>query len=341
MAFKITLQPDVETFTVDGSESVLDAALRLGQRLPYGCRGGTCGSCRAKLIQGDIDYPNGEPMALSVAEQAAGQILLCQAYPGSDLEIEIHTDERTGEIVVKTLPCRVMNMQTLAADVMQLDLKLPASERLQYLAGQYIDIMLRDGRRRSFSLANPPHDDEFLQLHVRHVPGGEFTSFVFEGMKEKAILRLQGPLGAFYLREDSQRPMIMMAGGTGFAPIKAMLEYSFYRNFTRPIHFYWGVRAARDLYQQSLPKHWATRYSHFHYTPVLSEPLPQDQWSGRTGWVHTAVAEDYPDLSEYQVYMSGPPPMIEAAKDVFFAQNLSPDELFYDSFDYAADRQNP
>ena len=339
MSFKVILSSKDESFTVSRNESILDAALRQGIALPYGCRGGSCGSCRGKLITGDMHYPLGPPLALSAGEQAAGEILLCQAHAESDLLIEMQDLDAISDIVVKTLPCRAISLQKLADDVMRLYLKLPTTEQLSFLAGQYIDIILRDGRRRSFSLANPPHADDYLELHIRKVPGGRFTEFVFSELKEKAIMRLQGPLGAFFLREDSPRPIILIAGGTGFAPIKAILEDAFYKNINRPIHLYWGARRRPDLYQHELPEQWIEKHAHFHYTPVLSDLLEGDHWAGRSGWVHEAVATDYADLSAYDVYMSGPPPMIDAAKETFFRQGLPADQLFYDSFDYALDSQ--
>nr|HQC72768.1 FAD-binding oxidoreductase [Candidatus Competibacteraceae bacterium] len=271
----------------------------------------------------------------SAAEQAAGKVLLCQAYPCSDLVIAAREVKSSGDIRARLPPCRVERRELLAPDVMRLYLKLPSTERLQFLAGQYVDILLADGRRRGFSLANPPHADELLELHVRHVPGGFFTGFVFERMKDKALLRFQGPLGTFFLREDSPRPIILVGGGTGFAPLKGMLEHAFHVGLQRSLHLYWGARARVDLYLDELPRQWAAQHAHFRYTPVLSEPDAGEDWPGRSGWVHEAVAADYPDLSGYDVYMSGPPAMIEAAKPVFAARGLPAEQLFYDAFDFA------
>lgn len=337
MPYHVTLQPSGHEFQVAETETVLDAALReKGSVLPYGCRNGTCGSCMGTILAGEVSYPNGRPPGLGEREQAEGKALLCQAQPRSDLVIEAREVRAGQDIVVKTLPCRVERRELLAPDVMRLYLKLPSIERLQFLAGQYVDILLADGRRRGFSLANPPHADELLELHVRHVPGGFFTGFVFNKMKDKALLRLQGPLGTFFLREDSPRPIILIGGGTGFAPLKGMLEHAFHIGLDRPLQLYWGARAKVDLYLDELPRRWAAEHPNFRYTPVLSEPRPEDGWTGRTGWVHEAVAADYPELSGYDVYMSGPPPMIEAARPAFAAQGLPAEQLFYDSFEFAA-----
>jgi CDP-4-dehydro-6-deoxyglucose reductase len=220
---------------------------------------------------------------------------------------------------------------------MRLKLRLPATERLQFLAGQYIDIILRDGRRRGFSLANAPHDDEFLELHVRHIPGGRFTDQVFGDMKEKTILRFEGPLGTFFLREDSDRPVLLIGGGTGFAPLKSIVDHALHKGIERRIHVFWGARSRKDLYLQELAKSWADDHDNIAYTPVLSEPVPGDNWTGETGLVHEAVCDAYPDLSAHDVYMSGPPAMITAARSAFARRGLPDEQLFFDSFDYAAD----
>lgn len=351
MTFKIRIEPSGHAFTVAEKETVLEAALRHGYTLPYSCRNGSCGTCKGRLLAGAIDYGTYEDKALSAPERAAGLALFCQAVPRTDIVIEARELARVAGITIKTLPARVIKMERAADDVMILSLKLPANERLPFLAGQYVDILLKDGKRRSFSLANPP-TDEFLQLHIRRVPNGLFTTQVFTQMREKDLLRLRGPLGTFFLREDdvqgrtnaagdrmsgaaSDRPAILIGGGTGFAPIKCILEHAFARGVTRPLHFYWGVRARRDLYMHALPRAWAQTQANFRYTPVLSEPRPEDHWNGRTGWVHEAVVADYPDLSRHEVYASGPPPMIEAIKQAFFARGLAPDRLFFDSFEFA------
>jgi len=335
MTFKVRIEPSGHEFTVAEKETVLDAALRHGYTLPYSCRNGSCGTCKGKLRAGEVDYGVYEDKALSAAERAAGFALFCQAVPRSDLVIEAKELAAVAGIAIKTLPARVVKMEKAADDVMILSLKLPANQRLQFLAGQYVDILLKDNQRRSFSLANPPHADEFLELHVRQVPNGLFTGHVFTQMKEKDLLRLRGPLGIFFLREESDRPAIFVAGGTGFAPIKGILEHAFARGIRRPLHLYWGVRAQRDLYMDTLPRTWVRAHANFKYTPVLSEPRPEERWDGRTGWVHDAVIADYPDLSGYEVYASGPPPMIEAVKKTFFARGLTPDRLFFDSFELA------
>jgi CDP-4-dehydro-6-deoxyglucose reductase len=240
MAFQITIQPSGHLFSVEPGEALLEAALRQGFTLPYGCRNGACGSCKGKIISGSFEYGVYQEGALSEEEKAEGKALFCQAKPAGDLIIEAREVTAAGEIPVRTLPCRVQKIEKCAPDVAALYLKLPTHERLQFLAGQYIDILMKDGKRRSFSMANPPHDDEHLQLHVRNYLGGNFSNYVFTELKEKAILRFQGPFGTFFLREDSDKPIVFMAGGTGFAPIKAIIEHAFFKQMDRQMVLYWG-----------------------------------------------------------------------------------------------------
>lgn len=338
MPYQITLQPSNHSFTVNDDETILAAALREGFALPYGCRNGACGSCKGKVLGGEVDYGNYQSGSLKPEEIAEGKALFCVSRPLSDLVIEAKEIRAAGEVPVKTLPCRVQKLVRLADDVMLMQLKLPANERLQYLAGQYIDFLLKDGRRRSYSIANPPHADEFIELHLRHVQGGRFTDHVFGTMKEKDILRFEGPHGSFFIREDSDKPVIFVAGGTGFAPIKGMLEHLFAERTGRQLILYWGARAKKDIYLPELPIQWQQQFANFTFIPVLSDPAPEDQWQGRTGYVHQAVLEDFDDLSGYEVYACGAPVMVEAARNAFARTHGLPDGAFYaDSFIYQAD----
>jgi CDP-4-dehydro-6-deoxyglucose reductase len=315
MPFKVTNRKSGTEFEVDEEHSILDAALLGGKVFPYSCRSGSCATCKATLVSGSVTYGDERPPAISDEEIRSGKVLLCQARPTSDVVIDATEIAAGAAVTIKTLPVRVTAMKRLCHDVMQLDLRLPQNQTLDYLAGQYIDILMRDGRRRSFSLANQPVPGSELQIHVRRVPGGRFTAHVFETMKVRDLLRFQGPFGTFFLRRESDRPAILMAGGTGLAPIKAIVEDAQARGDCRPLRLYWGVRATRDLYLDGLLRDWAGRLDHFDYVPVLSEPDTGDDWHGRTGWVHEAVLEDHPDLAPFDVYASGPPPMFEFAID--------------------------
>ena len=330
---KVKVQPSGHEFGVEEGESVLTAALRQDLVLPYGCRNGACGSCKGRIVEGRVDYGAYQKKALTEEERAHGKALFCQARPLTDLVIEARTIGAAKDIPIRTLPCRVQKMERLADDVMALHLKLPANERLQFLAGQYIEFLLKDGSRRSFSMGNAPHDDELIQLHVRRVAGGQFTDHVFGRMKERDILRFEGPLGTFFLREDSAKPIVFVASGTGFAPIKSIIEHALRKGATRPMVLYWGGRRPKDLYMDALARQWPIKY-----VPVISDPLPEDGWTGRTGFVHRAAMEDFPDLSAHQVYACGVPVMVDAAKRDFTLQcKLPEDEFFADSFTTAAD----
>ena len=335
MSHRITIKPSNHSFSANEDETILESALREGFVIAYGCRNGACGTCKGRVLEGRVDYGVYQEHALPDDEKKNGHALFCQARPRSDLVIECREISAVRDIPIKTLPCRVQKMERVAPDVMVLHVRLPASERLQFLAGQYIDILMKDGKRRSLSMANPPHDDAYLELHLRNY-GGPFSDYVFHRMKEKDILRFEGPLGTFFLREDSDKPIILLASGTGFAPIKAIVDHALYKGIGRPITLYWGGRVRSDLYMNALAERWAREHG-VRYIPVLSEARAEDAWTGRTGFVHRAVMEDYADLSGHQVYACGSPLMVEAAHKDFTTQCKLPDEEFYsDSFTPAA-----
>jgi CDP-4-dehydro-6-deoxyglucose reductase len=336
MSHQIKVSPSGHAFVAEADETILDAALRQGLTLPYGCRDGACGACKGKVLEGSVDHGKAQAHALSDDEKAAGLTLFCCAKPQGDIAIESKQISTSKDIPVKTLPSRIEKLERLAPDVLAIHLKLPATERLQFLAGQYIDILLKDGKKRSFSLANAPHDDTLLQLHIRHVPGGLFTDQAFSSMKVRDIVRFNGPHGTFYLREESKKPMILLAGGTGFAPIKALVEHAIAEKCERPIYIYWGAKARVDLYLPALGEQWATAHSNIQYTPVLSEPAADDAWTGRTGLVHQSVTVDHQNLANFQVYACGSPGMIDAAKRDFLAAGLPEEEFFADAFTFAA-----
>ena len=337
MSYSVRIESTNHVFQVNEGESILDAALRQSIILPYGCRGGACGACKGQVLEGHVTYDEGLPMGLSEEDYNKGFALFCKAIPQSDVVIKSKEISGSEEIEVKILPCRVHEKVQLNHDVILIKLVLPKTERLQFFAGQYINFLLKNGKHRSFSLANAPHDDEFVELHIRHIPDGKFTGEVFDEMKEKDMMRIEGPLGSFYLREESERPIILMAGGTGFAPIKGMVEHALKIGMERPIHLYWGVRAKEDLYMDELAKSWTKQNPLIRYTPVLSEQKPEDNWSGRTGFVHNAIMEDYPDLSKHEIYGSGAPAMVYAGRDEFVKNGLDLDHYYSDAFEYQKD----
>ena len=341
-SYQVTLQPSGHTFKVNENEFILDAALRQGIGLPYGCRSGSCGTCLGTVVSGEIDYPEGLPLTVMEHEHQQGKAVFCVSVAKSDLILDVKELAGSDEIEIKMLPARVASLKKLSSDVMQMLLKLPENERLAFHAGQYIEFILRDRSRRAFSLANAPTHDDFLELHLRLVKGGKFTEHVFNEMKEKAIVRFEGPFGQFQISDKSNRPLLLIAGGTGFAPIKAMIEQLIESQDTRPVYLYWGVRSEADLYLDELAKSWEAQGA-IQYIPVLSEAHDTD-WQGKTGFVHEAVIDDLANsdlankgtkLSDFDVYAAGPPPMIEAIKDGFKKQGLPEEQLFFDSFEYA------
>jgi CDP-4-dehydro-6-deoxyglucose reductase, E3 len=342
MSFTVTVQPSAKSFSAEPDQTILEAALAAGIVIPYGCKNGACGSCKGKVVSGEIAQGPHQASSLSAAEQAEGKALFCCAKACSNLEIEARVIQTAGDFPLKKLPCRVASVERAADDVVILKLQLPATERLQYLAGQYVEIILRDGTRRSYSMAGAPGVSEHLELHLRHLPGGKFTDAVFgvsgPATKEKDIMRFEGPMGTFFLREDSTKPMVMIASGTGFAPIKALMELIQAKGIARPITLYWGGRRPKDLYLNALCEEWATRLPFFTYVPVVSDAIAEDAWTGRTGFVHKAVVADFPDLSGHQVYACGAPIVIESAQRELIAQcSLPEDEFYADSFISEAD----
>lgn len=331
-AFHVLFHPDNRIVPAREGESILDAGLREGLALPFECRNGGCGVCKGTILYGSVDYGLYQESALSLAEKAAGKALFCCATPLADLEVEYEPTAALGGIPVAVHEARVEKMTRLADDVMALRLKLVNEAKLRFYAGQYLSILLSDGQKRSFSFATAPHENEVIELQIRLVQGGKFTTHVFTEMKEGDVLRFEGPLGSFFLREDSEKPIIFVAGATGFAPVKSMIEHAFHIGLKRRMLLYWGVRSLKDLYLRELPERWASEHANFTFVPVLSEPRPEDQWQGRTGFVHEAILQDFPDLAGYQLYACGSVKMVEAAHPAFAAHGLSQDDCFSDAF---------
>ena len=337
MTFQITVSPSGRQFDCGADETILTAGIRAGVGLPHGCKNGACGACKGRIVTGLAVLGKYQQKTLTEQEQEQGLSLLCCATPHSDVTIEIR-ESVAGEFASKKLPTRVAKIEKLSHDVMLVCLQLPATEKFAFRAGQYIDFLLRDGKRRSYSMANAAHTSDQVSLHIRHMPGGLFTDQVFSTLKERDILRIEGPQGSFYLNEDSDKAIIMLASGTGFAPIKALMEHAIEQKITRPITLYWGGRRPDDLYMHALCLEWAATISNFSYVPVVSNALPEDDWTGRSGFVHQAVLDDFSDLSNLQVYACGAPIVIDSARRDFVAlAKLPPDEFYADSFISEAD----
>ncbi len=338
MTFQVTVQPSGHQFSTDADETVLGAAIRAGIGLPYGCKNGACGSCKGKIVAGSVEHKAYQQRALSDEEKANGYALFCCATATADLTIEAREVVGSSEYPVRKMPSRVSRIEKVAPDVVVITLQLPANEALAYRAGQYIEFMLKDGKRRSYSMANAPSLDGPITLHIRYMAGGLFTEHVFNTLKERDILRFEGPHGSFFLREDSDKPIVLLASGTGFAPVKALVEHLIHLQSTRPVSLYWGGRRPLDLYMNSLCEEWAATLPNFRYVPVISDALPEDHWQGRTGFVHSAVLHDLPDMSGYQVYACGAPIVVDSARRDFVEHcKLPADEFYADAFTTEAD----
>lgn len=339
---QISVQPSGRSFTAAGHETILAAAIRGGVGLPYGCKDGACGSCKCKKLSGDVVHGPHQDKALTAADIEAGYVLTCCAIPLGDVVLESRQVTDANAFPVKKLPVRVAALNRLSHDVMQVRLQLPAHDVFRYHAGQYIEFILRDGARRAYSMATAPHSQESapgVELHIRHMPGGRFTDHVFGAMKEKEILRVEGPFGGFFLREDSDKPMVFLASGTGFAPIKALVEHMLHKNIQRPAVLYWGGRRPEDLYMADWIQQQLALLPNLRYVPVVSNAQPEDQWTGRTGFVHQAVLDDFADLSGHEVYACGAPIVVDSARAAYTQERGLPEEAFYaDAFTSEADK---
>jgi len=337
---QVTIVPTGQRFAADPGEDLLSAALRAGLNLPHSCKGGHCASCRARVLSGEFAYPEPElPAGITPEEAAEHYALLCQACALTDVVVETREVRSAPDIEVRNLPCRIDRMDRLADDVLAVFLRLPVVEQFPFRAGQYLDIILSGGRRRSFSIASAPEDGPMLELHVRRASSSGFTGQLFDTMRSGTLLRIEGPLGQFWFRNESPRPALMIGGGTGYAPLRAMLRQLLAVGDRRPLTLYWGARTERDLYEHAWLTEVATTRAKLGYRPVLSAPTPEDgAWTGRIGFVHDAVLADVGDwLADYDVYASGPPAMIEAIRHAFIERGLPREQLFFDSFDYAPD----
>lgn len=338
MNHSVEIFPSLKQFECSPDDTILNAALRAGLVLPYGCKNGACGSCKAELIAGEVDYGTYQSRALTEEERVRGKVLTCCSKPLGNIQLQVRELQGVGDIPIKKMPCRLMELTFAAPDVAVLKLQLPANEVLQFKAGQYIEFLLKDGSRRSYSMANAPFEEQGLELHIRHMPGGLFTDHVFSVMKVREILRFEGPQGTFFLREDSKKPVVLLASGTGFAPMKSILLQAFHKHIDREFVLYWGGRKREDLYMLDVAEAWMQAHSNFRVVPVLSEPTSACGWQGRTGFVHHAVMQDFPDLSAHQVYACGAPIVVNSAQQDFVGQCGLPAEEFYaDSFTSLAD----
>lgn len=341
-AFQITVEPSGRQFTAPEDSTILAAAITAGVGLPYGCKDGACGSCKCKKLSGEVTHDSHSEHALTPAELQAGYVLTCRATAHSDVVLESRQVTTVDTFPIKKMPVRVGALEKLSEDVMRVQLQLPANNVFKYFAGQYLEFILRDGSRRAYSMATAPHVQESapgIELHIRHMPGGVFTDHVFGAMKEKEILRAEGPFGSFFLREDSDKPLVFLASGTGFAPIKGLLTHMQHLGTQRPVSVYWGGRRPADLYEHAWMQALAQTMPQLRYIPVVSDALPEDSWTGRSGYVHQAVLDDFADLSGHEVYACGAPIVVDSARSSYTTLRGLPEEAFFaDAFTSAADQ---
>ena len=325
MTFTVSIDQSDITFGCETGETVLDAAERAGYSLPYSCRKGVCSSCEGSLRDGVVRIGAGEVAA------PKADVLFCQAKPLSDILIDPKRIERHDPQARKRIGASVYRITRPVDDVAILQLRFPAGVRARFKAGQYLRIAMPDGDTRNFSMANPPHQGDGAQLHIRRVPGGRFSEGVLATLQPGDQLEVELPYGDFYLRTGSDRPIVCLATSTGFAPLKSMIEDLIKRGNKRPVQLYWGGRRRQDLYLAELAAKWAARVAWFAVTPVLSEP--DADWQGATGLVHRAVLKDCSDLSGAQVYACGNPLMIRhARRDFETSARLPADQFFADPF---------
>jgi NAD(P)H-flavin reductase/ferredoxin len=325
MTFQVSVAGTEFRFPCEANESVLDAAQRAGLEIPFSCRKGVCGTCKGRIVSGEARAFSGD--ALGAADRADGNVLFCNARPRSDLVIAPRSISKANPFARKTTTARVFRLQRLAPDVMLVHLRFPAGIRVKFKAGQHLNLILDNGERRDFSMANPPRESDGAQLHIRHVPGGAFTSTVFDGLKRGDMLKAEIPFGDFTLR-DGDKPILFVAGSTGFAPIASIIQDMTIRGIKRDIALYWGARQRSGLYS-ALPEKWAAENPHFKYIPVLSD-APEAGF--RHNLVHRAVLEDHPSLAGFQAYVCGVPVMTQAARDEFITAGLPENEFFADAF---------
>ena len=327
----LMVRPDNRIIPSRQGETILEAVLREGIAFPYECRNGGCGQCKCIVSYGSVEQGPYQESALSPEERAKGAVLACCATPLTAVELEYVPRVLPGGIRPREYRARVVAMHKATDDVMIVRLAVDG-DPIRFYPGQYINICLPDGQRRSFSFATAPHANEEIELQIRLIPGGKFTTHVFSAMKTGDMVSFEGPLGAFFLRDDSDKPIIFVAGATGFAPVKSMVEHAFHVGMKRRMILYWGVRSLRDLYLPDLPKQWAAEHSNFTFVPVLSAPAPEDRWTGRTGLLHEAIVADFPDLGGHQIYACGSVKMVEAAHPAFMAHGMTQDDCFSDAF---------
>lgn len=336
MQYTVHIKPKGYNLTVKAGETVLAAALRQGFNFPHDCQNGVCGTCKGRLLEGQVEYDEPLLAALTEAEREAGYALFCSAKPVSDLVIHVEGVLGPEQLPVKKLNYKIQILEQLTPTIYRVILQPPLEDHIYYRAGQYFEILHRDTSPQPFSIANAPlGDNKSLEIHIRSRPDNLSMEELISEMKTVGELRINGPLGNCILRREPAYPMIFAAGGTGIAPLKAIIEQALAEGVKQPIYLYWGVRILSDFYLQALITRWAKYLPNFHYIPILSGKDELNKWKGRTGWVHEAIIQDHPNLEHFHIYASGPTEMVYAALHAFKSHGLNRALMYSDVLDYA------
>jgi len=317
MAYKIEIQPADVHFNSDNI--ILTDALEQSVPLEYSCKTGECGSCSAEVLAGEVKNESGEIVH-------SGSILTCQSKALSDVTLKANYYPELAYQKIQTLPCKVVNSQFVTDDILVLKLRFPPTASFDYLPGQYVNLNFK-GIKRSYSIANAKRIAGEIELHIRKLPNGQMSEALFSGIKENQLMRVEGPKGTFFIR-DNDKPLILLAGGTGIAPVKAMVEKLIENKDKRDIYIYWGMNNENSFYLNVFEE-LAKEFSNIHYTPVLSSDV---EWCGRMGFVHQAVCDDFDSLHGYEVYACGSPVMINIAKKSFMNKKLPKEQFLSDAF---------
>jgi len=326
MVYKCIILPSKLEFDLAENTTILQSALNAGIHLAYSCTSGRCGSCKAKLIEGKLKQSNSSE-GISDQELQSGYVLTCAAIPESDILLEASYFPELQGIEPRIHPCKIESIEFPAEDVAILKVRLAPGDQIKYLPGQYVEFVEKEFRR-SYSIANIKETFAGLEFHIKRIPNGKFSEKIFDLANKNDLLRFKGPIGTFYYR-DNQSPVILIAGGTGFAPIKAIIEYMMTYDVRREIYLYWGASTTDGFYSE-LPVVWKDKIKNFKFIPVYSGD--HSEWEGRRGLVHEAVLEDFKDLSKFDVYACGSPDMIKIIKEKFVLCGLDYSRLYEDSF---------
>lgn len=332
MSHLVLIKPSSLRLVVNEDETVLDAALREGFHFPHDCYSGICGACRGRVLEGQVCYQDAMlPSGLTSDEQAEGEALFCSAMPKTDLIIEVENVLDPLQTKLQTVSYQIMSAELLTGHVYRVMLQAMTEQPLRYRAGQYIEILCDHEMGRPFSIANAPLGEGEIELHVRYVADNPYLEEVMAAITARGQMQLRGPFGHCLYHREPALPTIFLAAGTGFAPIKAIIEQALSEGVTQPMYLYWGARTQDDLYLHELAQQWEKYIPQFHYIPVLSASLPSDHWQGRTGWVHHAALADHENFADFQVYAAGPAAMVYAAYEALQARGLKKARMYSDA----------